>query len=327
MSRNHDKLVTIQEYMQEELLLFEYAIKKHTSSGTQQIHDVSHHIINSGGKKVRPLIVLAIARACGYRGTQHADLAAMIELVHVATLLHDDVVDEGSMRRGKKAANLVFGNATSILVGDFLYTRSFQIMVQAKIYEILSVMADATNKIAEGELLQLLNHNRLDLTECSYMEIIDKKTAQLFCAAAQVGSLIAGVSPEEQKRWGSYGHNIGMAFQLTDDLLDYTANHDICGKTPGQDLSEGKVTLPIIHALEKSSTEEKQRICGIMLQKNINELANIRSILGSNHSLEYVHQQAISFSKKAKEDIDWVHDSQFKAILLELADFAVHRSR
>ncbi|WP_092343008.1 polyprenyl synthetase family protein [Candidatus Ichthyocystis sparus] len=327
MSRNHDKLVTIQEYMREELLLLERAIKKHISSETEQIHNVSQHIINSGGKKVRPLIVLAVARACGYRGTEHADLAAMIELVHVATLLHDDVVDEGSMRRGKKAANIVFGNATSILVGDFLYTRAFQIMVQAKIYEILSVMADATNKTAEGEVLQLLNHNRLDLSECSYMEIIDKKTAQLFCAAAQVGSLIAKVSPEEQKQWKSYGHNIGIAFQLMDDILDYTANYDLCGKTPGQDLSEGKVTLPIIHALEKSSNEEKKLICSIMLQKNINELANIKNILIRNRSLDYVHQQAVSFSKKAKEDINAVPDSQFKAILLELADFAVHRCR
>ncbi|WP_092402069.1 MULTISPECIES: polyprenyl synthetase family protein [Candidatus Ichthyocystis] len=327
MTQHHDRLVAIHEFMKEELLHFENAMKKHLSSGTKKIEDISQHIINGGGKKIRPLIVLAVARTCGYQGLLHADLAAMIELIHVATLLHDDVVDEGSLRRGGKTANAVFGNAVSILVGDFLYTRAFQIMVQVKAQEILEVMSEATNKTAEGEVIQLVHNKHLELKRQDYMDIIDKKTAQIFCAAAQVGSIIAESSLDNQKKWANYGYNIGMAFQLMDDLLDYTANPKLSGKVTGQDLSEGKVTLPIIHALEQSSSEEKQIISEIMSQKSVKNLDKIRHILHKKCSLEYVHQQAVHFSQKAKEAIEEVVDSQFKSILLELADFTVNRHR
>ena len=235
-------------------------IRRELHSEVPLVNQIADYIISAGGKRIRPTLVLLFANAWGYRGTEHHALAAIVEFIHTATLLHDDVVDESSMRRGRKTANALFGNAASVLVGDFLYSRSFQMMVAIRNMRVMQILADATNVIAEGEVLQLLNMHDPDVSEARYLQVIRSKTAKLFEAAAQLGALIAGASDEQVEAAAEYGRSLGTAFQLIDDVLDYSGNANDIGKNVGDDLREGKPTLPLIYLMQHGAPEQRELI-------------------------------------------------------------------
>lgn len=239
-------------------------IRQRLASNVVLINQISAHIIGSGGKRLRPMLHLLAARACAYRGNGHILLAALIEFIHTSTLLHDDVVDESDLRRGRKTANAVWGNAASVLVGDFLYSRSFQMMVELDDMRIMRILADTTNRIAEGEVLQLLNIGNADTTEQAYLDVIERKTAVLFSAATRLGAVLAGLPSEQEEALAQYGLHLGYAFQIADDVLDYVSDADTLGKNIGDDLAEGKPTLPVIHAIAHSPPG-KQQACGARL--------------------------------------------------------------
>ncbi len=293
------------------------------------ISNVSQYILFSGGKRVRPLLMVLSARACGYEGDHGFKLSSVFEYLHAATLLHDDVVDNAEIRRGKAPAKDVYGNQAVILVGDFLYSKS---LLLSSIYgspRVLKPLLEATTLMAEGEILQLLNEENLEIDEEEYMQVIHRKTAVLMAAACQVGAILWNVSDEKEEALRSYGENLGMAFQLTDDLLDYTATLEEFGKKVGNDLSEGKVTLPLIHAFRKSSPEDRRRLREVFLLEHIgqDEFAAARDLIESCGGFDYVHARAREFSGKAKENLSVLPSSSAKDILLDLADYILTRRR
>jgi octaprenyl-diphosphate synthase len=289
------------------------------------VNSVSRYIINSGGKRLRPLLVLLAARACGYEGNKHIQTAVIIEFIHTATLLHDDVVDESTLRRGHDTANSVFGNQTSVLVGDFLYSRSFQLMVKVGHMRIMDVLADATNTIAEGEVLQLMNCNDPDTTEQQYMEVIYRKTAKLFEAGMLIGGILAGQTDAIEQSLREYGRQLGCAFQLVDDALDYGASDQDIGKNIGDDLAEGKPTLPLIHALKHAAPDEQLMIRNAIEHGGLEQIDNIATTIRESGALAYTARKAEEASKKAVAAIDDLPDSSYKQALITLAHFAVHR--
>ena len=291
------------------------------------IHEVSQHIINSGGKRLRPLLVLLTAGAAGYKGPHHIDLAAVIECIHTATLLHDDVVDDSTLRRGKRSAHILYGNKASILVGDFLYSRAFQIMAGIDDLAIMHLLADVTNTIAQGEVLQLMLQRNTDITEDDYNRVIHAKTAILFSAAAQLGVMMLPNSDDLQTRMASYGLHLGMAFQVIDDVLDYTADPETSGKNIGDDLAEGKVTLPVIHALSKASKSERELMEQAINDPNKANIQDMLSILKTHDSCEYAINKAKEYSEQATRDIDGLHDSPHQQAMYSLAQFAVNRDQ
>ena len=295
------------------------------SSDVVLINQIGHYIINSGGKRLRPLLVLLSARACGYQGTEHHLMAAVIEFIHTSTLLHDDVVDESDTRRGNKTANEVWGNAASVLVGDFLYSRSFEMMVEPGQIRIMQVMSEATNVIAEGEVLQLLNCHDADTTQERYMEVIHRKTAKLFEAATQMGPILAN-QPELETAFIAYGRHLAAAFQLIDDVLDYTANETELGKNIGDDLAEGKPTLPLIYSLEKGSDAEKSIIRRAIESEGIALLAEVTEIIKNSGAIDYTKEVAQNEADLAKKALTPLAESDFKVALNALADLAVNRS-
>src|SRR5436190_23414814 len=246
----------LESILHDDLQAVDRVLRDSLASDVALIRRVAEHIVGGGGKRLRPALLLLAARACGYRGSHHYTLAAVIEMIHTATLLHDDVVDESSLRRGHATANAMFGNAASVLVGDFLYSRAFQLMVTTGSVTVLKIFSDATNVIAEGEVLQLLNSGDPDLDEARYLAVIRRKTAKLFEAAAQLGAVLGHAGPELEDALARYGMHLGTAFQLIDDVLDYTGDHAAMGKNPGDDLAAGKPTLPFIRALEKGTPDE-----------------------------------------------------------------------
>jgi octaprenyl-diphosphate synthase len=300
-------------------------IQARLSSDVALVSSVAHYIIGSGGKRLRPLITLLSARACGYEGDRHIVAAAVIEFIHTATLLHDDVVDGSQLRRGQDTANSVFGNEASVLVGDFLYSRAFQMMVQVGQMRLMDVMADATNTIAEGEVLQLMNCRDPDTTEARYMEVIYRKTARLFEAGAQVGAILAAQSRAVEDGMVTYGRELGLAFQLVDDALDYDADRDELGKNIGDDLAEGKPTLPLIYALRRGSPREQVAIRRAIEQGGLDEIDTIRAAIQRTGALAYTASRARDCAFRARQALDRVPDSPFKGALEELADFAVER--
>ncbi|PKM05992.1 MAG: octaprenyl-diphosphate synthase, partial [Gammaproteobacteria bacterium HGW-Gammaproteobacteria-5] len=235
-------------------------IRQQLASDVVLINQIGEHIIGAGGKRLRPMLVLLAAKALGYQGHEHVNLAAIIEFIHTATLLHDDVVDESDLRRGRKTANALWGNAASVLVGDFLYSRSFQMMVGLHRMAVMQVLADTTNAIAEGEVLQLLHVNNPDVDEAAYQRVIERKTAILFAAATRLGALLAGANTATQEAMADYGMHLGLAFQIADDVLDYTADAQALGKNLGDDLAEGKATLPVIHAIAHADAGSRARL-------------------------------------------------------------------
>lgn len=300
-------------------------ISERLSSDVVLINQLSQYIIHSGGKRLRPAIVLLCARACGEPAPQHQLVAAIVEFIHTATLLHDDVVDGSDLRRGRETANAVWGNEASVLTGDFLYSRAFQMMVDADDMRIMKIMADTTNSIAEGEVLQLINSHDPDLTEQQYLDVISRKTAILFEAGARCGALVAGASGSECEAMASYGLHLGNAFQLIDDVLDYTADAAEMGKNVGDDLAEGKVTLPLIHAMQHGKADEKTLIRNAISDADISALEQIRTTIESTGAIDYTAALAAAEAARAKDSLASIPDSEFKQALTQLADFSVNR--
>ncbi len=290
------------------------------------INQLGLYIVNSGGKRLRPLLAVTAARAVGYEGQGHLTLATIIEFIHTATLLHDDVVDASELRRGQETANAVFGNEASVLVGDFLYTRAFQLMVTLESMKVMKILADATNVISEGEVLQLMNCNDPDTTEASYFDVIYGKTGKLFEAATQLGAVLANESPEVEEALAAYGRHLGTAFQLVDDLLDYTADSDVMGKQAGDDLAEGKPTLPLLYAMWHGNDEEAQLIRGAIEQGDGREhLQTILAAMRRTGALDYTRDRALKEAQLAQAQLAVLPASQHRDALHALADIAIDR--
>jgi octaprenyl-diphosphate synthase len=301
-------------------------ILNHLGSSVPLVEKIGHYIVSGGGKRLRPLLVLLSANACGYKGEQHIQLAAVIEFIHTATLLHDDVVDNSELRRGNATANAKWGNAPSVLVGDFLYSRSFQIMVEINRMEIMQVISNATTVIAEGEVLQLLNQRNPDTTEESYMQVILGKTAMLFEAATEVGAILADASTEEREALRLYGRHLGIAFQLVDDLMDYLSDSATMGKNVGDDLAEGKATLPLIHAMRVGSEDERKLIRNAIREGGLDDLQPVLDIVQRTGSIDYTRRQAEAEIDLAIGALDALPASSFRDTLTTLAQMATRRN-
>lgn len=300
-------------------------IINHLGSNVPLVEKIGHYIVESGGKRLRPLLVLLAANAAGYKGDKHIPLAAIIEFIHTATLLHDDVVDNSELRRGKDTANAKWGNAPSVLVGDFLYSRAFQIMVEIGSMQIMEVISNATNVIAEGEVLQLLNTKNPDTTEDAYMQVILGKTAMLFEAATEAGAILADASDKEREALRLYGLHLGTAFQLIDDVMDYLSSSEEMGKNVGDDLAEGKATLPLIHAMRAGDEEQRQLVRQAIRKGGLDDLQPILDIVKATGAIEYTQEKAQQEADKAIAVLADIPDSSFKETLKLLADIAVKR--
>ncbi|WP_461482364.1 polyprenyl synthetase family protein [Porticoccus sp.] len=290
------------------------------------VENIGQYIIDAGGKRLRPLLVLLSANSCGYRGDQHIALAAIIEFIHTATLLHDDVVDTSDLRRGRATANARFGNAPSVLVGDFLYSRAFQMLVDIGDMEIMRIIADTTNIISEGEVQQLINAGDPDTSEDAYSEVIRKKTAQLFEAATHTGAVLAGSNRSQHEAMRLYGHHLGMAFQLVDDALDYSGNTDELGKNVGDDLAEGKPTLPLIYAMQHGTQAQAELIRGAITDSGIDQLDAILEAIHATGALNYTLERAGHHVRAAQACLEGMPDSAELRAMSTLADFALSRT-
>lgn len=298
-----------------------------TSNLTPVISELSNHLINAGGKRLRPLLTLAASDLCNYSGASHIKLAAAIEYIHTATLLHDDVVDESFQRRGKPTANILWDNQSSVLVGDYLFSKSFQLMVETDSLKVLSILADASSTISEGEILQLSAVKNIKTDESAYFKIIEGKTAALFAAATEVGAVISNVEDKEADALANFGKALGISFQITDDLLDYVGSEEALGKNIGDDFKEGKVTLPLIKAISKSSKEEKrfwEEVINKGMQKS-SDLEHALLLMRQHNVFDETRSEAIKWSKKARNYLDIFPESKTKVILQELTYFVVER--
>jgi octaprenyl-diphosphate synthase len=318
-------LEQIRELVNTDFEAVDRVIKRRLHSQVALVDQVATYIIYSGGKRLRPLLVLLAARACGHVRDQHVDAAAIIEFIHTATLLHDDVVDGSSLRRGRKTANEVFGNAASVLVGDFLYSRSFQMMVTLNRMSIMEIIADATNAISEGEVLQLMNAHDPNTTEARYIDVIQRKTARLFQAGAQIGAVLSDAPPLIEESLARYGRHIGTAFQLVDDALDYQADEASLGKHLGDDLAEGKPTLPLIYAMQHGNDTQRDMIRHAIEDGGLRHLDEITRAVASLGGLAYTARLAQSEADQALAALEPLPETIFKEGLSELARFAVAR--
>ena len=301
-------------------------IRARLASEVALIDQISHYIIGAGGKRIRPRLVLLFSQALGFEGPERFELAAIVEFIHTATLLHDDVVDESSLRRGRATANALFGNAASVLVGDFLYSRAFQMMVSLNRMRVLEVLADATNVIAEGEVLQLMNMHDPDLAVEEYLRVIRFKTAKLFEASARLGAVLAGADAALEESCADYGRSLGTAFQLVDDLLDYEGNREELGKNIGDDLREGKPTLPLLIAMERCAPAERALIRKAVELGELQKLPEILSIVRRTGALEATRAAAEREAGKASAALAALADSPARQALLELCARSIHRS-
>jgi octaprenyl-diphosphate synthase len=300
-------------------------IYRRLGSDVALVNQVAHHIIHHGGKRLRPLAVLLAARACGCASEAHVSAAAIIEFIHTATLLHDDVVDNSGLRRGQRTANSLFGNQASVLVGDFLYSRSFQMMVELEELRILDVLANATNTIAEGEVLQLMNCNNPDITEADYMEVIYRKTAKLFEAGTRIGAILADQDERVEQALVGFGRHLGLAFQLVDDALDYDASPEELGKNIGDDLAEGKPTLPLIYAMQFGSAAERHMIREAVMTGGTQNLRSIQLAIETSGGLKYTAERARAEAQAAAACLEALPSSTYRDALAGLAQFAVDR--
>ncbi|MDH2915570.1 MAG: octaprenyl diphosphate synthase [Gallionella sp.] len=300
-------------------------IRTRLHSEVALVNQVGEYIINSGGKRLRPALVLLSAQAFGYNGKYQHDLAAVVEFIHTATLLHDDVVDESELRRGRETANALFGNAASVLVGDFLYSRAFQMMVDVGEMRVMQTLADATNVIAEGEVLQLLNCHDADVDVANYMRVIHCKTAKLFEAAMRLGAILGKASVADEDAASKYGMHLGTAFQLIDDVLDYSADEAQTGKHLGDDLAEGKPTLPLIYAMQHGSKQQADVVRHAIEQGDVSRFGDVLTIIRDTGALDFTRQQAMQEAEAARACIAGFADSKHKQCLLELAHFAATR--
>ena len=300
-------------------------IRAQLHSDVALIEQMGEYIVNSGGKRLRPVLAILSARASNYQGEKHHLTAAIIEFIHTATLLHDDVVDASNLRRGKETANSIWGNEASVLVGDFIFSRSFEMMVQVGDMRVMEVLASASNTIAEGEVLQLLNCNEPDTTEQQYMEVIRCKTAKLFEAAARLGPVLGKNGSDVEQAMAAYGMRLGTAFQLIDDVLDYRADSDTMGKNVGDDLAEGKPTLPIIYALQKGTATQVKELREVIKSGDRNRLKQVIEIIEATNALDYAQQIALQEAEYAKNALDCLVDSDYKLALNSLVEFSVER--
>lgn len=319
-------LEQITELTAQDMAAVNATILEQLNSDVTLINQLGYYIISGGGKRIRPMIAVLAARALGYEGNKHVTVAALIEFIHTATLLHDDVVDESDMRRGKATANAAFGNAASVLVGDFIYTRAFQMMTSLESLRVLALMSEAVNVIAEGEVLQLMNVHDPDISEESYMRVIYSKTARLFEAAAQSSAILSGANAEQEKALQDYGRYLGTAFQLIDDLLDYSADGSTLGKNTGDDLNEGKPTLPLLHAMHNGDDAQREMIRGAIEQGNGRHLLEpVLQAMQQCGSLEYTRQRAEEEADKAIAALQVLPTSEHRTALEGLAHLAVQR--
>jgi len=300
-------------------------IRRRLASDVVLVNQIGEHIVAAGGKRLRPMLLLLAARALGHAGADAHQLAAVIEFIHTATLLHDDVVDESDLRRGRKTANALWGNAPSVLVGDFLYSRSFQLMVELDRIEVMRILADTTNAIAEGEVLQLLHVRNPDTDEAAYLRVIERKTAVLFAAATRLGALLAGADAGLQQRFHDYGMNLGYAFQIADDVLDYSADETDLGKHLGDDLAEGKATLPLIHAIAHSPPEVAARLRGIVENGDASAMPEVLMAIEATGGLEYSRARANEYAEAAERALEGLEENDGFAALRGLAHYAVDR--
>jgi len=301
-------------------------IRTRLASDVVLINQIAEHIIAGGGKRLRPMLHALAARAAGYRGEQHVKLAAVIEFIHTSTLLHDDVVDESGLRRGRQTANALWGNAASVLVGDFLYSRSFQLMVELDDMRVMRILADTTNTIAEGEVLQLLNIGNADVDEAAYLAVIERKTAVLFAAATELGGLLGGLPEEQFSALRRYGMELGYAFQIADDLLDYTSDADTLGKNIGDDLAEGKPTLPLIYALQSATPEQVASLRHAIEHGGLDSLDRIVAAIRDSGALERTRARAEVHAVAAHEALSAIPASPYRDALATLADYSVQRT-
>jgi len=301
-------------------------IRKRLDSDVVLVRQVAEYIVDGGGKRLRPALLLLASGACGYRGSHHHELAAVIEFIHTATLLHDDVVDESDLRRGRQTANAVFGNAASVLVGDFLYSRAFQMMVAIQNIRVMDVLADATNTIAEGEVMQLLNIHDADVAEEAYLAVIRRKTAKLFEAAACLGAVLSDASRGIEEGFATYGMHLGTAFQLVDDVLDYSGDLQATGKNLGDDLSEGKPTLPLIYAMKRGSRAQAAVVRNAIERGGRDDFAPVLEAIRATGALEFARAQARREAASACDALTLVSDSKYRQSLLDLTTFAAERN-
>ncbi|ROR34952.1 octaprenyl diphosphate synthase [Inmirania thermothiophila] len=310
----------------EDMRAVDELIRKRLSSDVALINELGHYIIAGGGKRLRPLVTVIGARALGYDGPWHVQLAAIIEFIHTATLLHDDVVDASELRRGRETANALWGNEASVLVGDFLYSRSFEMMVEINNMRVMEILAHATNTIAEGEVLQLLNCHDPDTTEERYLEVVRRKTAKLFEAAAQLGAVLAGGSPEQEQAMARYGLELGVAFQLVDDALDYGASGEDIGKNVGDDLAEGKPTLPLIHVLRTGTPSQVALVREAIEQGGRERIDEVLAAIEATGAIAYTAQRAREQAQAAIAALEAIDDSPYRQALAGIVEFAVSRT-
>jgi octaprenyl-diphosphate synthase len=315
---------SVRQLCADDMRLVDELIRKSLDSNVVLIRQIAEYIIGSGGKRLRPMLAVLAARACGYSGTQHIKLAAIIEFIHTATLLHDDVVDESELRRGKESAHAVWGNAASVLVGDFLYSRAFQMMVEIDSMQVMDILSNATNQIAEGEVEQLLNMHDPEVSQERYFRVIEKKTAKLFEAACQLGAVIAR-RPGLESQVASYGRELGIAFQVMDDVLDYTAEASIMGKNRGDDLAEGKSTLPLILCRKALDSVQRDAVDQAIRAGDISKLQWISQAISDTGALAATRQLAEERSRAALAALEGLENSPWKSALVTLAVYSVNR--
>ena len=319
-------LDAIQALARQDMAAVDALVRRRLASEVVLVNQVAEYIVNAGGKRLRPMLLLLAAGALGHRGADAHQLAAVVEFIHTATLLHDDVVDESDLRRGRRTANAVWGNAPSVLVGDFLYSRSFQLMVELERPEVMRILADTTNEIAEGEVLQLLHVHNPDTDEAAYLRVIERKTAVLFAAATRLGAMDAGADAAAGQALHDYGMALGMAFQIADDVLDYTADADALGKNLGDDLAEGKATLPLIHAMANAYDATRTRLRGIVETGDATAMPEVLAAIARAGSIAYSRDRAAAHAAAAEDALAGLPDSPWLDALRGLARYAVSRS-
>lgn len=300
-------------------------IQESLKSDVVLINQIAHYIVASGGKRLRPMLHTLCANACDYRGQNHIPMAAIIEFIHTATLLHDDVVDESDLRRGQQSAHAVWGNAASVLVGDFLYSRSFQMMIGLDSMRVMKVLADTTNTIAEGEVQQLLNMGDPEVNQLRYMQVIENKTAKLFEAACRLAAIISSQPPEIEQALASYGNRLGSAFQIADDVLDYDGEADTMGKNAGEDLAEGKPTLPLILARERCNEKDRELLDTAIRNGGVEDLNPVLSIIRKTDSINSAMEIARAHAMEARQSLSILRESRWRTALEQLADYSVNR--
>ena len=319
-------MLSFQQTVADDLTAVNQLIIKKLHSEVGLVEDIEEYIFSAGGKRLRPLVVLLTAKSLNYTGDKHHLLAVIVEFIHTASLLHDDVIDESELRRGLKTVNIEWGNTPSILVGDFLLSRAFQMMVTIGSMEIMSILSNATNIISEGEVQQFVNTKNPDISEEDYYTVIHKKTAVLFAAACEAAAVLNAATIQHRQQLKNYGYHLGMAFQLIDDMLDYSSDAEEIGKNIGDDLAEGKLTLPLIHAMKNGSKEQAALIAASIREANCDHLSHIIAITRETGALEFTYQQAKYHADKALSYLDSLADSQYREAMVALAEFSYSRT-